>query len=196
MHSSFDEAKMAEADAILDHGSRRYGYNMTDGGDGFMGGKHSDEARAKMRLSHAGKTLSRDHIEALIKANTGRKMPQSHTEALKARVVSEEERQRRRERAKGNKWAVGSVRTVEQRASLALAAASRVASEETKAKIRAARAQQAPTYGMAGKTHSDETKAKMREAKLGKKKSPETIEKMRQAAKRRVEAKRDRDTDG
>lgn len=195
-HSSFDEAKEAEALAILTHGTRRGGYNMTDGGDGFMGGKHSDEARAKMRLAHAGKTISAEHKAALIKANTGRKMPQSHIDALRSRVVSDEEKQRRSERAKGNKWAVGSVRTEEQRAALAEAAASRVMTEETRAKIRAARAQQAPTYGMAGKTHSEEAKAKMREAKIGKKKSPETIEKMRQAARRRVEAKRARDTNG
>ena len=123
-------------------------------------------------------------------ANTGRKMPPAHVDALRNRVVSEEDRAARRDRAMGNKWSVGIKRTDAQKEAVRVAATGRVMSDETKQKIRAARAKQEPTYGMAGKSHDDETKAKMRAAKLGKKKSPETIERMNRAAKKRWEVKR------
>lgn len=167
-----------------------HGYNMTNGGDGIRGFQHSDETRAKIRSAHSGKTLSDSHKAALLKAITGRKMNDAHRLALSSRVVTDEEREARRERAMGNTWAKGAVRTEAQKDAVRKSSTGRVFSEESREKIRAARAIQEPTFGMLGKSHSDETKAKMRSAKLGKKKSPETIERMKIAAKKRCEAKR------
>lgn len=179
------------------------GYNMTAGGEGTVGyahteeecearrerrtgTKHTEEARAKIRAAHQDKTLSPEHIAALVTANTGRPMSARQKRALHDREISEEEREARRQRAMGNKWSVGIKRTPEQCAAIGERSRGRKASEETRAKIRARRAEQAPTFGMRGKKHSAGTREKMRAAKLGKKKSPETIERMRQAARRRM----------
>lgn len=179
------------------------GYNMTAGGDGAagyshsdderearrrrrLGARHTEEAKAKIRETHQGKRLSADHIAALVAANTGRPMSDRQRQALHERDISDQERLERRERALGNSWSVGIKRTPEQCAAIGDRSRGRKASDETRAKIRERRAEQLPTFGMLGKSHSDDTRAKMRAAKVGRKKSPETIERMREAARRRM----------
>ena len=60
---------------------RDFGYNMTSGGDGWNGMKHSDESKEKMRLSQLGKRHTAQSKEKLRKANLGK-------------VMSEESRQK------------------------------------------------------------------------------------------------------
>ena len=179
------------------------GYNMTAGGDGAagyrhseaerearrqrrLGARHTDDAKSKIREAHRGKRLSPDHIAALVAANTGRPMSDRQRQALHGREITDEERATRRERALGNSWSVGIKRTPEQCTAIGERSRGRKASDGTRAKIREKRAVQAPTFGMLGKSHSDDTRAKMRAAKIGRKKSPETIERMREAARRRM----------
>lgn len=202
---SYDALLEMEKHEIVRLGTMgRGGYNMTSGGEGTPGFKHSEKERQARSARRAGVKAS-EETKALMRAawknrppvtdetrakmsaaNKGRKMPASHSERMRNRVVSDEERERRRIRATGNKWSVGKVRTAEQRAAISRAHTGKTLSEETRAKIREKRALQEPTFGMLGKVHSDETRQKMRDAKVGKKKSPETIERMRDAARRRM----------
>lgn len=50
--------------------------NLTDGGDGILGYNHTDETKEFLRKLKTGAKLSPEHIEIIIKSNTGRK----HTE--------------------------------------------------------------------------------------------------------------------
>lgn len=176
------------------------GYNLTAGGEGTFGfrhtpeevearrqrrtgTKHTEEAKAKIRAAHAGKTLSPEHLAKLVAANTGRKMPEGFG---LGRKMTPENIEKLRKRATGNKWSVGIKRTEAQKEHMRAMSTGRRHTDEAKAKIRTKRAEQAPTFGMMGKSHSDETKRKMSDAAKGRKKSPETIERMRAAAQRRI----------
>lgn len=130
-YNTWDDLKSAEISAIAKMRSRSPGgYNLTNGGDGILGMRHTPETIKKMSKS--------------------------------------------------------AVRTAEQRAALSEFRKGMTHSDETKQKIREARARQAPTFGMLGKKMTDETKAKMSDAAMGKKKSPETVQRMREAAARRM----------
>lgn len=48
--------------------------NMTDGGDGCLNLKHSEETRKKQGLGRKNKPISESQILAIINANTGKKM--------------------------------------------------------------------------------------------------------------------------
>lgn len=184
---SMSDLNTLEIAAIAEHQSfGPNGYNMTAGGGGITGFFHSPETRAKIQAAHADKRLSPEHIAAIIKANTGRPMSEAHKQVLRDRVISDEDRLARSARAKGNQWAKGVIRSPEFCAAISERQIGRLLTVETKEKIRAARALQAPTFGMKGKTHSEDTRKKMSDAKKGKKKSPETIERMRIAARKRM----------
>lgn len=51
----------------------RYGYNLTAGGDGSLGCRHSVEARRKMSASRKGKSHSAEHNRKIGEASKGRK---------------------------------------------------------------------------------------------------------------------------
>lgn len=55
-------------------GTRKNGYNMTDGGEGRLGYKMSDEHRKKISDSRKGTHLSEETKEKLRKINLGRKL--------------------------------------------------------------------------------------------------------------------------
>lgn len=92
---------------------REIGYNITSGGDGRVGAKHSQETKDKIRLSKLG-----------IKASEETKMKRSNSMKgkntwAKGRIMSKEEKVSRSESMKGiNTWMTG-----------------KKASEETKRKI-------------------------------------------------------------
>lgn len=69
---------------------KKYGYNMTDGGDGSLGWKPTDETIRKRSQKLKGRKLSAQHIERIRKANTGKK-------------ASDETRQKQRESHLGKK---------------------------------------------------------------------------------------------
>ncbi len=90
---SADNLGILESILVKQYGSRTpFGYNMTDGGDGTPGRRHSDEAkkkisaaskghclslesRQKISSAHIGKRLSFEHRQKLSAAKTGRKRP-------------------------------------------------------------------------------------------------------------------------
>lgn len=64
------------------HGSQG-GYNMTWGGDGWHGMKHTEESKKKMSKSHTGKVLTKEHKENIKLAQLGRPAPKSNPEQWK-----------------------------------------------------------------------------------------------------------------
>lgn len=118
--------------------------NLTDGGEGIVGYRFSEAARAKLSAIRRGVKkgpLTPEHRAKIGAANRGRK----HSPDAIAKMSA-----RRRERPP--------------------------ASEETRAKIGAAQI---------GRKHTDEAKAKIGRAHKGRTFSPETIAKMRLAARLR-----------
>lgn len=61
------------------------GYNLTWGGEGTPGRKHSDETKAKISAAHKGKKLSTEHRRKLSAAKQGKKMPK-RTAAHSAKI--------------------------------------------------------------------------------------------------------------
>lgn len=69
---SYEEAKNKEKELIksLDTFAPN-GYNLTSGGDGFLGQIYSQEYREKLSKAHTGKKRSKEHIEAMKAGMTG-----------------------------------------------------------------------------------------------------------------------------
>jgi len=164
------EAHDIEAVLIKRIGRHPYGslVNLTDGGEGIV--NPSAETRAKMSAVHKGKIVSAEVRAAQSLTRTGRKHPPGTgakiAEANRRRVVTEQ-----------------------TKAKIRAANLGKTASDETKAKMSASQT---------GKKRSSESIARMIAAQndparleqnrlnnLGRKRSPETREKMRQAALRR-----------
>jgi hypothetical protein len=69
---SYEEAKIKESELIkLFNTFAPNGYNLTIGGDGFIGLVYSDEHREKISKAHTGKKRSKEHIEAIKVGTTG-----------------------------------------------------------------------------------------------------------------------------
>lgn len=58
------------------------GYKLLNIKEGGWGGKHSEESKRKMSISHTGKKLSTDHIEKISLANTGKKRTQAYKDLM------------------------------------------------------------------------------------------------------------------
>ena len=73
-----DEAKWLEIKMIAAHNTnnKRYGYNVTDGGDGTKGVSMSEEARRKLSALYKGKPSVRKGIH--LSEETRRKISESH----------------------------------------------------------------------------------------------------------------------
>lgn len=83
-----------------------FGYNMTDGGEGTSGYKHTEEARDKMSKSHQGKMFSEETKQRI---SEGHKNPSKETrrkmsEAKKGKSHSEEHNKKISDSHKGIKW--------------------------------------------------------------------------------------------
>lgn len=67
------EAKSKEKELIKQYNSndRKYGYNLTIGGDGVIGYTYTDEAKEKMRQAQLGHKASTEAIENMKKAKKG-----------------------------------------------------------------------------------------------------------------------------
>lgn len=74
-HNSESEALDAETDLIakLDSTNRNIGYNITKGGDGISGLKHSKETKNKMRLAKLGKKPSLETRKKMSESRKGSK---------------------------------------------------------------------------------------------------------------------------
>ena len=98
-----EEAKWLEVELIreLDTTNGEYGYNITKGGEGTNGLKHSEETRKKLSEINKGKSLSEEHKKNISKAKKGcevtegarKKMSESHkgeNNAMYGKSLSEE----------------------------------------------------------------------------------------------------------
>jgi hypothetical protein len=105
--------------------------NLTDGGDGFSGGRHSEEARKRISAAHIGN-----------KYNVGRKVPAESIAKRVAKCVGQkrtpEQRARMSEGQRGNKNKLGYKLSDEARANIRKSAIGRTVSPEGRAKLRAA----------------------------------------------------------
>ena len=87
------------------------GYNLTDGGEGTFGYRHTEEAKKKMSELKKGMKLSPEQIERLRRGNIGRKLSEEHkkilVEAVKkantGRKLTEEHKKRLAEYNRGRK---------------------------------------------------------------------------------------------
>lgn len=51
------------------------GYNMTRGGDGLTGYKHTEDTRRKMRLTNSGRTITAEHRAKIANSKRGKPRP-------------------------------------------------------------------------------------------------------------------------
>ena len=94
---------------IKKYKAREVGYNLTDGGDGSLGRKHTEETKQKMRDNHAdfkgekhpmyGRHLSEEHKAKLKQSITEETKQKMRESALKKPPVSEETRKKLRDAA-------------------------------------------------------------------------------------------------
>lgn len=100
------EAFLCERDLIAKLGRYPYGplTNLTEGGEGFTGGRHSEEVRGRMGDKRRGVKLSPAHVEAIRRGLTGltyQKMSQQTKDKISAtnrvKVFSDEHRARLRD---------------------------------------------------------------------------------------------------
>lgn len=109
-----EEAKWLEIELIreFDTTNRDKGYNITKGGEGTNGYKHTEETRKNIGKIHKGKTLSEETRKKLSEAMKGKNSPmkgKTHTEetrkniseAMKGKTLSEETRKKLSESHKG-----------------------------------------------------------------------------------------------
>lgn len=142
-----------EIELIAQYGRRNLGTgclaNMTDGGEGVIGWKYSDEAKARRSRASKGRKMSEEAKDKIRQAAFQRKH-------------SEETRKKISEVQKGRKQ---STETIEKRR---IAQVGKIMSEEAKAKIRAAKlgVKLSPEHAekcrraRVGKTDNEETKIK------------------------------------
>ena len=184
-----DDALQKEDNFIQE---RKPAYNLTAGGGmpptffgeehPLYGKNHSEETKAKLRLAWErtresrsgknnyayGKPMPDSTKEALRKANTGRKTSEETLKKLRGRVPWN--------KGKTHKE-LGITTSEETREKLRVASTGRTHSEESKKKI--SDANKGRPSAWLGKKHSPETIQKMSESATGKKHSPETKEKLR-----------------
>lgn len=105
-----DEARQLEIDTIASHGIDNL-LNISTGGEGSRGFKHTEEHKEKMSKRFKGRQLSEEHKRKISEANRGRKkraMTEEEKQHLSrvntGRIVSEETRQKRSATLKGRTY--------------------------------------------------------------------------------------------
>jgi len=153
--------------------------NMTDGGEGFTGGRHGCDTRKKMSSSRTGHSTSAGMRKKISDKLKGRKFSK---ETLAKMAESQRKRFQNPEQAEkilsSLRMASKTNQTPESRRKRAGKLRGVPRSEECRAKISASNK---------GRTISVEARAKMAIAKLGKKQSKETVEKRIATIKRKRE---------
>ncbi len=158
----FDDVDEDELDSIeiatikLKKSKAPNGYNLTDGGDGTSGWKHSPKTKLKISRAHIGKIVSLETREKLRKINVGK-------------CISEETKAKMSASLKGRK---GKSPSEETRTKISESLKGRKPSEETRAKLSRVRK---------GKKHSIEARAKMSRVQKGRKITKEHREKLSKA---------------
>ena len=79
-----DEAKALEIKLITEYHSndKQFGYNLTDGGDGTLGRRFTDEQKKALSEKHKGKIISVEQRQKLREANLGK----HHSEETKRKI--------------------------------------------------------------------------------------------------------------
>jgi group I intron endonuclease len=174
-----NEAEIATV-ALYESANPEKGYNISPGGKG--NGPLSEERKRRLSEVNTGKTHSPATRKKISEAHTGKKMSAETRAKMSAarrgkRIgpCPEERRKRISESLKGRKLPPETCRKMAERQMGVRP------TEETRAKLRAARAKQIIT---------EETKQKLREFNLGKTLSPEHRQKISEANKRRWEKAR------
>jgi len=138
------------------------GYNLTDGGDGSFGFKHSEEYKQSMR-------------GRIVADSTRQKMSLFH----KGKTISTQQRQVVAEKLRGNKHLLGHVHSAETRAKISAAGKGRIKSEETCAKFsRVLKERGIKPPGTTGFVFSKESREKMSASHKGFRHSEESKRKM------------------
>lgn len=120
--------------------------------NGWIGCRHTEESKAKMRLAHLGKSHTEETKAKIGRASLGNKyrLGIPHTDETKAKL---------------RLASLGRIPSKETRTKLRLSSTGRVHTEETKAKIGRIKK---GNKNMLGHHHTEEAKLKMRLARLGK----------------------------
>ena len=106
---SFEEATQLEQEYIVALDSKNHGYNMTDGGEGFKGGKLSEESKQKLSEKAKGRKLSEEAKKKLSIIRRGKssvrkgtkltnKQKQNISDGLTKYFSNKENRKKRQER--------------------------------------------------------------------------------------------------
>jgi len=115
------------------------GYNLTAGGDGWLGRIHTEESRRKLSEAAKGKTPSAETKRKLSEAAKGKTFSAEHrrklSEAGKGRTFSAETRRKLSEVQKGNQNTLGKKWSAETRRKMSEAGKGRTHSVETRRKI-------------------------------------------------------------
>jgi group I intron endonuclease len=92
-YETVDSMKVGETDHIKQRNSHVScgGYNVTMGGDGRIGAKHSDETRAKISMSNRGKIISSETRQKMSASKQGEYELGNHPKAM-AVLINETER--------------------------------------------------------------------------------------------------------
>lgn len=101
--------------------------NMTEGGEGFSGGRHSNEYRERLRVE----MKDPDRQRRMAEASRGRKLSSEHVAKMRARTISPEQR------AKIAATHTGMKRSEAAKEAMRIAATGRKQSPETIAKRKA-----------------------------------------------------------
>ena len=168
---------------------RPAGYNLTDGGEGCLGLRHTKESKAKLSAANKGRKMTAAEIERRKKSHAHTKMTEEH----KARLIAISRARRITEEHKIKLSRMGTKHTPETRAKMSASRKGHkpylghTASAETRAKLSASLKGKlaGENNPMWGKHHSTETKVHMSIMRKGRKNSPESIEKQRLAVKGR-----------
>lgn len=180
--------------------------NITEGGGGFQGGKHTEATRTLISRLHKGRALTPEHRASISTALMNRTVEERASAAAKVSAALKGKKRTPEQRAKASAARKGKslsqralIRAVEvQRAQgfpgLRRGSAGRVLSEETRKKISESLkgkrlSQDAYDRGAEnrrGRKSSDESNAKRSASLKGRTFSPETIAKMSEAQKRRA----------
>ena len=145
-----DKLNWFEKFYIKKYKAREVGYNLTDGGDGALGRKHTEEAKQKISKSLKGRKQYEMTEEIRQKQSISHK---GRISPMKGKHQSEESRQKISGTLKGKTF------SEEHKQKISEAKKGKTRSEETKQKISEAKK---------GKTFSEEHKQKISEAKKGK----------------------------
>jgi len=151
--------------------------NLTLGGDGALGMKHTEETRQKMRIGHLGYKHSPEAVENMRRAQANRSAEyrKKISDAHKGRPKSESHKAKLRKPKspeqieKMRQVNLGKKLSEETKKKIGIAGKGRIVTEETRQKLRESKK---------GFRHTEEAKEKNRLAHLGKKASLETRQKM------------------